>query len=71
MYFEQGDIIVTGSRTNRAYAIGTPSEHFEVRDGEVIVCWSDDIDLNSAPSLIKVVNYIQNHYGVDIGDIIE
>lgn len=71
MYFEKGNVIVTGSRTQGIYAIGTPNDHFEIQNGQVVTCWSDDIDLNSAPSLIKVVNYIKNHYGVDIGDIIE
>lgn len=71
MHFEEKDVIVTGSRTAGVYAIGTPTEHFEIYNGEVTTCWSEDIDLNSAPTLIKVVNYIKNHYDVDIGDIIE
>ena len=53
------------------YAIGTPNDHFEIQNGQVVTCWSDDIDLNSAPSLIKIINYINNHYGVDISNIIE
>lgn len=71
MHFEQGDVIVTGSRTNKSYAIGTPSEHFQIYDGEVVTCWSDDIDLNSDPTLVKVINYINNRYNVDLSDIIE
>ena len=71
MYFEKGDIIVTGSRTAGIYAIGTPEEHFEVFNGEITTCWSNDIDLNSAPDLCKVINYINNTYGVDLSNIIE
>lgn len=71
MHFEKGDVIVTGSRTMGVYAIGTPNDHFEVQNGEIVVCWSADIDLNSAPSLTKVLNYINNHYNVDLSDVIE
>ena len=71
MHFEKGNVIVTGSRTQGIYAVGTPTEHFEIHNGEVTTCWSEDIDLNSAPSLIKIINYINNHYGVDISNVIE
>ena len=71
MHFEEKDVIVTGSKTQGIYAVGTPTEHFEIYNGEVTICWSDNIDLNSAPSLIKVINYIKNHYDVDISNVIE
>ena len=71
MYFEKGEVVVTGSRTQGIYAIGTPSEHFEVYNGEITRCWSDDIDLNSAPTLCRVLNHIENNYGVDLSNIVE
>ena len=71
MQYEEGNVIVTGSKTIGVYAIGTPEDHFEIQNGQVVVCWSADIDLNSAPDLTKVLNYIANHYGVDLSDVIE
>lgn len=71
MYFEKGDVVVTGSRTQGIYAIGTPDEHFEVLDGEITVCWSNDINLNSKPTLTRVLNHIENAYGIDLSNIIE
>lgn len=71
MRFESRNVIVTGSRTMGIYAIGTPNDHFEIQNGQVVTCWSADIDLNSAPTLIKVLNYILNHYDVDLSSIIK
>ena len=70
MYFEKGDIIVTGSKTQRIFAIGTPDEHFEIRGEEVTICWSNSIDLNSKPDITRVLNYIENKYDVDLFNII-
>ena len=71
MRFESRNVIVTGSRTMGIYAIGTPNDHFEIQNGQVVTCWSEDIDLNSAPTLTKVLNYIENHYDVDLSSIIK
>ena len=46
MQYEEKDIIVVGSNTHKQFAIGTPDEHFEVLNGEVICCLSKDINLN-------------------------
>lgn len=70
MYFEKGDVVVTGSQTMGIYAIGTPNEHFEINNGQVTICWSTDIDLNSAPDLCRVLNHIENTYGVNLSNVI-
>lgn len=69
MRYEEKDVLVLGSRKNKQYVIGTPEEHFEISQGEVIVCWSKDINLNSKPELCKVLNHIDNKYGVDLSFI--
>lgn len=71
MRFEKGDVIVTGSKTAGVYAIGTPNEHFEINNGQVTICWSEDIDLNSAPDIVRVMNHILNEYDVDLSQVID
>lgn len=41
-------------------------EYFEIYDNSVQTCESQDIDLNSQPTLTKIINYIENNYGVEI-----
>ena len=71
MQYETKNVIVTGSRTMRIYAIGTPNDHFEIHNDQVVTCWSADTDLNSAPTVTKIINYIINQYDVDLSNIIE
>lgn len=69
MKYEEGEVIVIGSNTNKQFAIGTEREHFEILDGEVISCISQDINLNSKPELNRILNHINNKYGVDLSFI--
>lgn len=71
MYFEKKDVIVTGSRTMNVYVIGTPDEHFEIRDGLVTTCWSKNVDLNSNPDIVRVMNHILDEYDVDLSHVID
>ena len=41
-------------------------EYFVIQGNDVCVCESLDIDLNSKPSVIRVLNHIENAYGVEI-----
>lgn len=71
MKFETKDVIVYGSRSSRHYVVGTPNDHIEIIGDEVTTCWSQNANLNSAPDITKVCNYIKNEYDVDISSIIE
>ena len=41
-------------------------EYFAIQGNDVCECYSLDIDLNSKPSVIRVLNHIENSYGVEI-----
>lgn len=69
MQYEEKDVIVVGSNTHKQFAIGTPDEHFEILNGEVICCLSKDINLNSKPELCRILNHVQNEYDVDLSFI--
>ena len=41
-------------------------EFIEIIGDEVTICQTNDIDLNSYPKVVRVLNYIWNKYGVCI-----
>ena len=45
---------------------GGENEYFAIIGNTVETCWSNDIGLNSRPTLYRIINYIYNHYGVEL-----